>query len=106
MAFYQNEQVFFNKSAAYIEGLSLATPEFIYFFLKSDYIFHYFEDFLSGTTIRNLSLYTLRNAKFFYYSLKNKRRSLLLLKKRGIKLMPKLLKPNALSNYTKNIAPP
>ncbi|MGB2924418.1 MAG: restriction endonuclease subunit S [Limnothrix sp.] len=66
MAFYEGERVVFGKSVAYIELSSEIIPEFIYLFLKSHYIFNYFEDSLSGTTIRNLSLYTLRNTQIFF----------------------------------------
>lgn len=64
LAFYNNEKVILGKSAAYIELKDLVYNKFIYYVLKSQYINNYFEDSFSGTTIKNLSLYTLRNTPF------------------------------------------
>jgi type I restriction enzyme S subunit len=66
LAFYNDEKVILGKSAAYIEIKDLVFNKFIYFVLKSQYINNYFEDSFSGTTIKNLSLYTLRNTPFPY----------------------------------------
>lgn len=38
--------------------------KFIFYILKSQYSNNYFEESFSGTTIKNLSLYTLRNTPF------------------------------------------
>jgi len=69
LAFYKNEKVILGKSAAYIELGDWVLNRFIYFVLKSQYINNYFEDSFSGTTIKNLSLYTLRNTPFPYMSI-------------------------------------
>jgi type I restriction enzyme S subunit len=69
LAFYNNEKVIFGKSAAYIELNDLVYNKFIYYVLKSQCINNYFEDSFSGTTINNLSLYTLRNTPFPYMEL-------------------------------------
>ena len=52
------------KSAAYIELKDFVFNKFIFYVLKSQYINNYFENSFSGTTIKNLSLYTLRNTPF------------------------------------------
>lgn len=61
LSFYQGEKVVFGKSAAYIEFKDEGLNRYIYFFLKSDYIYRYFISTFQGTTINNLSLNTLRN---------------------------------------------
>ncbi|MBN9312944.1 MAG: hypothetical protein BGO40_10760 [Chryseobacterium sp. 39-10] len=64
LAFYNNENVILGKSAAYIELKDFVFNKFIFYVLKSQYINNYFENSFSGTTIKNLSLYTLRNTPF------------------------------------------
>ncbi|MGY6647739.1 restriction endonuclease subunit S [Wenyingzhuangia sp. IMCC45574] len=63
LALYNNEKVVFGKSSAYIDALSFVNREFLYFFLKSYYIKDLIELSLEGTTVRNLSLNTIRNLK-------------------------------------------
>jgi type I restriction enzyme S subunit len=61
LAIFDNERVIFGKSAAYIDLKNNVENHFLYYILKSQYVSNYFEDSFSGTTIKNLSLYTLRN---------------------------------------------
>ncbi|MBN2743973.1 MAG: restriction endonuclease subunit S [Marinilabiliaceae bacterium] len=68
LAIYNGEKVIFGKSAAFIELKDSILNNFIYFILKSQYINNYFEDSFSGTTIKNLSLYTLRNTPIPFLS--------------------------------------
>jgi type I restriction enzyme S subunit len=63
LAVYKNERVVLGKSAAYIEFDGEMINNFAYYFLQSSFIKDYFETSLSGTTIKNLSLYTLRNTR-------------------------------------------
>jgi type I restriction enzyme S subunit len=63
LAVYKNERVILGKSAAYIEFDGEMINNFAYYFLQSYFIKDYFETSLSGTTIKNLSLYTLRNTR-------------------------------------------
>lgn len=68
LAIYNNEKVIFGKSAAFIELKNIILNSFVYYVLKSQYIYNYFEDSFSGTTIKNLSLYTLRNTSIPFIS--------------------------------------
>lgn len=61
LAIYNGEKVIFGKSAAYIELKDQIYNLFLYYALQTQYILNYFEDSFSGTTIKNLSLHTLRN---------------------------------------------
>lgn len=61
IAFYNNEKIILGKSVAYVECINRICKEFIFFIFKSSYILYYFETSLGGTTIKNLSLFTLRN---------------------------------------------
>lgn len=61
LAIYNEEKVVFGKSAAFIELKDTIFNLYVFYLLKTQYIANYFEDSFSGTTIKNLSLYTLRN---------------------------------------------
>lgn len=68
-AFYNNENVIFGKSAAHIEFNDNLYNRFFYYLLQSQFIRNYFENSLSGTTIKNLSLYTLNNTPTLFFSI-------------------------------------
>ena len=61
LAIYNEEKVVFGKSAAFIELKDTIFNLYVFYLFKTQYIDNYFEDSFSGTTIKNLSLYTLRN---------------------------------------------
>jgi type I restriction enzyme, S subunit len=61
LALYRGEKVVLGKSAAYINVSDKVSREFISFCLKSRSTALFFENELTGTTIRNLSLQSLRN---------------------------------------------
>ena len=61
LAIFKGEKVILGKSAAYIELKNRILSRFLYYTMQTQYILNYFEDSYSGTTIKNLSLYTLRN---------------------------------------------
>lgn len=61
LAFYNGEQVVLGKSAAYLNIAKDTSKEFIAYSLKSRAISLFFENELTGSTIKNLSLQTLRN---------------------------------------------
>jgi type I restriction enzyme, S subunit len=61
IAFFNDEKVILGKSAAYINVNNSASRSFIFYLLQSSSIKNYFEDELTGSTIRNLSLKTIRN---------------------------------------------
>lgn len=62
IAFYQNENVILGKSAAYINIKNFISKTYIFYVLQTQAINCYFEDELTGSTIRNLSLKSIRNA--------------------------------------------
>jgi type I restriction enzyme S subunit len=61
LAYYRGEKVILGKSAAYLNISPAIRKEFIFYSLSSSSTAKYFEDELTGTTIRNLSLQSLRN---------------------------------------------
>lgn len=61
VAFYQGETVMLGKSAAYINCSNKLSRNFLYFFLQSTSVKTYFELEVTGTTIFNLSLESIRN---------------------------------------------
>ncbi len=61
LAFYKGEQVVLGKSAAYISVAKDVSRRFISYCLKNRPTALYFDNELTGTTIRNLSLQSLRN---------------------------------------------
>lgn len=65
LAFYNGEKIVLGKSAAYIDFTTKLHNFFLYFFLQSYMVSNIFELSFSGTTIKNLSLFTLRNLRVF-----------------------------------------
>lgn len=61
ISIYKNEKVMLSKSAGYINLKNIKESDFIYYYLQSQRIKNYFEQSFAGTTIKNLSLETLRN---------------------------------------------
>ena len=61
LAFFRDEKVVLGKSAAYINVAHTTSKEFVFHSLDSQAITTYFENELTGTTIRNLSLQSIRN---------------------------------------------
>jgi type I restriction enzyme S subunit len=59
LAFYKGESIMLGKSAAYINLLPNINKEFIYYYLKSEAALDYIFRELSGSTIKNLSLYSI-----------------------------------------------
>lgn len=61
LAYYNNEEVILGKSAAYISLKKTVIKEYIYYVLESERSGRYFELELTGTTIRNLSLRSIKD---------------------------------------------
>ena len=59
LAFYNGESIMLGKSAAYINLESDVNKEFVYYYLKSSIAADYINRELSGSTIKNLSLYSI-----------------------------------------------
>lgn len=66
IAFFNDEKVVLGKSAAYINVNNSTNRTFIFYLLQSSIIKNYFDDELTGTTIRNLSLKTIRNTPILF----------------------------------------
>ncbi|EOU2001705.1 hypothetical protein C4D40_15105 [Clostridium perfringens] len=61
LAYYNNEKIMLGKSSAYINVSQFIVKEYIGMILISPYSFEIFSSKLSGTTIKNLSLQSIRN---------------------------------------------
>jgi len=61
LAFYNGEKVILGKSAAFIEPTEDIYNKFLFYTLKTNYVITQFNLSYSGSTINNLSLYTLNN---------------------------------------------
>jgi type I restriction enzyme S subunit len=62
IAFFNSENVILGKSAAYINIKNFISKPYIFYILQTYATNCYFEDELTGSTIRNLSLKSIRNA--------------------------------------------
>ncbi|VXD08731.1 Restriction modification system DNA specificity domain protein [Enterobacterales bacterium 8AC] len=65
LAYYNNEPILLGKSAAYINVSTLYSKRWIYYILQSNSVLRYFEKELTGTTIKNLSLKTIRDTVIY-----------------------------------------
>ena len=61
LAYYRDEPIILGKSAAYLNIKKEFSKRFIYFSLQTESVEQFFRDGLTGTTIRNLGLVTIRN---------------------------------------------
>lgn len=59
LAYYRNEKIILGKSAAYINCKDENT-DYLYYYLQSESVICFFEGELTGSTIRNLSLKSIR----------------------------------------------
>lgn len=65
VALYNNEKILLGKSACFINLKQSINHEFIYYVLNSPSIKKYFLSELTGTTIKNLSLATIKKTKIY-----------------------------------------
>jgi type I restriction enzyme, S subunit len=63
LAFYRGESVVLGKSACYINVKKKADLEFVYCVLSGSRVQRYYESELTGSTIRNLSIKSIKNTK-------------------------------------------
>jgi type I restriction enzyme S subunit len=61
IAFYQNEKIILGKSAAYINLNNKVNSYFFYQMLQTNFLKEYFKNELTGSTIKNLGLNSIRN---------------------------------------------
>lgn len=66
LAFFNGEKVVLGKSACYINLKPNENKYFVFNLLKTSNIQKYFEKELTGSTIKNLSLASIKNAKTFF----------------------------------------
>jgi type I restriction enzyme S subunit len=66
LAFFNNEKVVLGKSACYINLKPNENKYFVFNLLKTSNIQKYFKKELTGSTIKNLSLASIKNAKAFF----------------------------------------
>ena len=65
LSFYNKEDVVLGKSVAFITpNLDKLHPQFLYYLLGSQRVNHYFQRELTGSTISNLSLKSIRKLPF------------------------------------------
>ncbi len=64
LSFYNNERIALGKSVAYIEFKKNLFIEYFYFVFQTNTVLDFIELELTGTTIKNLSLKTIRNTFF------------------------------------------
>lgn len=65
LAFYNDEKILLGKSVCFIDVDNKADEKFIYLLLQSPQLTKTFNSELTGTTIKNLSLATIRNSEFY-----------------------------------------
>ena len=70
LAFYNDEKVVLGKSVCYINLRSKDDKLFVFYLLQTSSIINHFNKELTGSTIRNLSLTTIKNTKAFFPSYK------------------------------------
>lgn len=63
VARYNAEQVILGKSAAYMNCANALLPEYLMCYLQTSQLFHYYDLEVTGTTIFNLSLNSIRQMK-------------------------------------------
>lgn len=61
VAYYENEKIILGKSAAYINPNEKLSKEYLYHYLQTGTVYKYFENELTGSTIKNLGLAAIRN---------------------------------------------
>ncbi|MGO1368095.1 restriction endonuclease subunit S [Senegalia sp. (in: firmicutes)] len=73
LAFYNNEKIILGKSASYININKGANKKYIFYQLQMESINKFYENKLTGTTIRNLSLKTIRETPILLPPLKEQK---------------------------------
>lgn len=61
VAFYENEKIILGKSACYFNLIKNEMKSFIYWLIKTKYFLDYANEEATGTTIKNVSLATMRS---------------------------------------------
>lgn len=91
VAYYKGEKVILGKSAAYINCSKNVSKRFIFALLKTSKIKKFYESELTGSTIQNLSLRSIKNTQFLLPPLLEQNRIVTILETwdRAIELLEK-----------------
>ena len=68
LSFYDNEKIVLGKSACYVNLKSKENKIFVFYLLQTSSIKNHFNKELTGSTIKNLSLATIKNTKALFPS--------------------------------------
>ena len=101
VARYKNEKVMLGKSVGYFNFKE--NPDFFYYLLNTSYIQNYFISELTGSTIKNLSLKTLRETKVNYPKNLEQFKISAFLKTIDEKIQALKKKQNLLEHYKKGV---
>lgn len=75
LAFYKNEEVIFGKSAAFITvNDSKLNHKYLYYFLQTSFLKKFYYNQVTGTTIKNLSLKSIRSTPVFLPSIEEQQK--------------------------------
>jgi len=103
LAYYGNEKVVLGKSACYINVTEQVEKEFIYNILQLQSIQHFFNSELTGTTIKNLSLKTIKNTNVNIPSLPEQQKIASFLSAVDQKIQQLIRKKELLEQYKKSV---
>tara|TARA_Y100001968_G_scaffold99375_1_gene89384 strand:+ start:567 stop:1865 length:1299 start_codon:yes stop_codon:yes gene_type:complete len=81
LSLFEGESVILGKSCCYIKLKDLYCRDYFYWFLKSNFVFNYFRNQLTGTTIFNLSLESIRETNILLPPIKEQEKISGILKK-------------------------
>lgn len=79
-AVYNNEDIILGKSACYLNVKNSIDKDFIYYLLNNNHFQNYIDQYATGTTIKNVSLKTIRGYKFELPSIKKQKSISIILK--------------------------
>lgn len=79
-AVYNNEDIILGKSACYLNVKNSIDKDFIYYLLNTNHFQNYIDQYATGTTIKNVSLKTIRGYKFELPSIKKQKSISIILK--------------------------
>ncbi|MDD4205416.1 MAG: restriction endonuclease subunit S [Candidatus Delongbacteria bacterium] len=66
VAFYNNEKIILGKSACYFNVFDFVNKKYLYYILRSEYFLKYALDSATGSTIKNVSLKSMRDFPVLY----------------------------------------
>ena len=103
LALYQNEKIILGKSACYINLNTHTYKNYIYNLLQTSTIINFFTSELTGTTIKNLSLTTIKNCSLYLPTIQEQTKIATFLTAVDERLTQLKQKKNLLEHYKKGI---